>query len=672
VNTVPIESPTLRTALRCVEKGWFVFPLGEKSKQPDNELAPHGFQSASNDPNVVREWWSKKPNANIGIDLGRSNLTVLDFDNGKPPAELNLPETLQVSTSRGTHVYLAGTSKQGDMYVNDRHVGEIKSAGGYVLAPNSVHPSGPVYNVIKSVPVAPIPEGLITRLRPAERQRVEASRNGPKIPYGQHDTELHRIAGKLRGIGMEEEAIYDALVEICEKRCENYGSDYLDMCRKHAHNAAEKYPVNSGKQLQLNQKPSEPVAAPAVAVPVVPPTFRTTSYPEFPTWVMKGTSIYEEFVQPYCALNSRIPYFMWVPTAVLLMNYLGTKVKVALKGWTPSMYVVLIGEKDRAHKSSSLKDALRYMELTGLLSMYGKDIKNADGKAIVWEAGSPEGLGTQMQKINAKNAVLYYDELSVLTAKSQIEGSGMMGALLKLYESNGFSNSVKSTKESFSISPNSYTASLITATTDQRFHELWSQFAGDDTGLNTRFTFILQPKTLPEEELEEVVNYTAAATVTRKRADAAVMQGTFHFDYGFDGKEMLKECQKICGGRAEIRAEKWSLYFAVDLGKTVIDEDCINRGVAMVMYEHQVKKYLATEEAATKSAGLQQRMVQLLERNNGRMPEYGTRGFRALTGERKYGTDMWRKAFFGLVNDSVLGQANGEIVLLRSWGGDRE
>src|SRR5258708_8596314 len=122
---------------------------------------------------------------------------------------------------------------------NGAKVGEIESAGGYVLGHNSVHPNGPVYNVVVSAPVAPTPQGLIDRLRP-ERKSVDASPNGEKILFGQHDTQLHRIAGKLSGIGMEEEAIYEALVEICEKRCENYGSDYLDMCRKHAKNSAEK------------------------------------------------------------------------------------------------------------------------------------------------------------------------------------------------------------------------------------------------------------------------------------------------------------------------------------------------------------------------------------------------------------------------------------------------
>ena len=128
-------------ALKMVGLGWYVLPLGVKSKLPDGALARHGYLSASNDPAQIEAWWTASPDANIGIDLGRSNLTVLDFDNGEPPAELNLPPTLTVKTSRGTHVYFVGTSKQGDLYLNNKHIGEIKSKGGYVLGPFSVRPT---------------------------------------------------------------------------------------------------------------------------------------------------------------------------------------------------------------------------------------------------------------------------------------------------------------------------------------------------------------------------------------------------------------------------------------------------------------------------------------------------------------------------------------------------
>ena len=252
------QSQFMAAALRCLEKGWYVFPLGEKSKTPDGVLAPNGFNSSSNDPNQIREWWAKSPNANIGIDLGRSNLTVLDFDRGSPPIELGLPETLIVKTARGTHVYLVGTSKQGKMVLHGEVIGDVKSAGGYVLGPFSQHPDGPIYNVEKAAATAMIPAGVIESLR-GER-KSSPTIDGDMIPHGQHDTALTSIAGKLRDIGLDEDQINDLIVGVCEKRCENYGNDYKDMCRKIAHSIA-RYPVGKDHSLLLNNsaKPSESV-----------------------------------------------------------------------------------------------------------------------------------------------------------------------------------------------------------------------------------------------------------------------------------------------------------------------------------------------------------------------------------------------------------------------------
>jgi bifunctional DNA primase/polymerase-like protein/AAA domain-containing protein len=249
-----VSSMTLKdVALKLAANGWYVFPLGVKSKTPDGNLAPHGFQSASNDPKQIEEWWTASPNANPGIDLGRSNLTVLDFDKGEPPVGLNLPSTLTVKTARGTHVYFTGTSKQGDMHMNGVHIGEVKSAGGYTLAPFSVHPDGPVYTLVANVGVEPLPDGLLEKLTPA-RESVDASLNGAMIPRGLHDKTLFRIGCKLRWLGGEEEGIYNFLVEVCEKRCENYGNDYRDMCRRKAQQAC-KYPVGVDGSIELNQKP---------------------------------------------------------------------------------------------------------------------------------------------------------------------------------------------------------------------------------------------------------------------------------------------------------------------------------------------------------------------------------------------------------------------------------
>jgi len=238
------ENPILTAALRCIDLGWFVFALSEREKTPHPVFAPHGFKSSTNDPNVVRGWFLNGTTPNYGIDLGRSNLTVLDFDNGLPPAALNLPQTLLVSTSRGTHAYLAGSTKTSKMVLDGQPLGDLKSAGGYVVGPKSVHPSGVVYELVQRVPVVPIPGGLLERFHAKDKPPVDASVNGAKIPRGQHDNELLRIARKIRGMGLEYDAVRDALIEICEKRCENYGSDYVEMCEKHAKSACDKFEPN--------------------------------------------------------------------------------------------------------------------------------------------------------------------------------------------------------------------------------------------------------------------------------------------------------------------------------------------------------------------------------------------------------------------------------------------
>src|SRR5262249_16020740 len=153
--------------------------------------------------------------------------------------------------------YFAGTSKQTDMHLNGVHIGEVKSAGGYVLAPYSVHPDGPIYSITSSLgddPLPSVPADLLAKLTPERIEPVDASVNGAAIPRGEHDKTLYKIGCKLHGIGLEEEAIYNALVEICEKRCENYGSDYLDMCRRKAQQACKHAP-GVDTELELNQKP---------------------------------------------------------------------------------------------------------------------------------------------------------------------------------------------------------------------------------------------------------------------------------------------------------------------------------------------------------------------------------------------------------------------------------
>ena len=188
---------------------------------------------------------------------------------------------------------------------------------------------------------------------------------------------------------------------------------------------------------------------------------------------------------------------MWVPAAALMLNYLGTKVGVELAGWSmPSLYSVLIGQKGRANKSSSIKDAMKYLEFAGMLQMYSKSTKAAEGRTLVWEAGSPEGLGTDMQRTNCKNAVLFYDELSALVkegphrrqrdeqrAAQDVRSRPTSVTLLRLRKTHSKSSRIRIALPFSLPRPN------------KKFTELWSGLAGEEDGIE----LLLHLRTATEE-----------------------------------------------------------------------------------------------------------------------------------------------------------------------------
>jgi putative DNA primase/helicase len=260
LETKPPATAMIQSALSAYELGLGVFPIAPRAKKPP--LTPNGFKDASFDTDDIERWWTKTPDANIGISCGASGICVLDFDDIEDvPEWVDELKTYKVKTSRGLHVYLYGKRPTANMYnANGKHIGELKGLGGYVIGAGSEHPKGPIYTIIDDSPIITAPNDIDQLLKSPTRAPVDASTSGPKIPRGQHDTELHRIAGKLRHLGLEEEAIYGALVEVVEKRCVDYGSDYLDMCRKHAHNICKK-PVGSEIHLTISGRTPEETAA---------------------------------------------------------------------------------------------------------------------------------------------------------------------------------------------------------------------------------------------------------------------------------------------------------------------------------------------------------------------------------------------------------------------------
>ena len=150
----------LEAALAYVRRGWFVIPLcwpradGKCGcpKQHMNEkeigkgpLLGDDYQYLRPTEDDVRRWWTKWPQANIGILLGPSRLLVVDTDSEEAWREAKakgLPPGPSVHTGKGRHFYYRSpeglygrTTKRGDARTID------VLASGYIVAPPSIHRS---------------------------------------------------------------------------------------------------------------------------------------------------------------------------------------------------------------------------------------------------------------------------------------------------------------------------------------------------------------------------------------------------------------------------------------------------------------------------------------------------------------------------------------------------
>lgn len=237
----------LDAAVSYAKRGWAVIPL--HSIRPDGEctcgnygchsigkhpiaaLVPNGLINATTNEDVIKEWWNKYPNANIGIVTGSiSGFIVLDVDpkhdgfNSLVELERKygkLPVTLVVETgSRGKHYYLY--PPQGFPIRNSAGILgkglDIRGDGGYVVAPPSLHSSGQQYKLIEA-DIAGLPlwlEELIVS-KPAQEQK-NGSDNDDLIPEGERNSRLASIAGSLHH-KLSSEALEVALLEENKQRC---------------------------------------------------------------------------------------------------------------------------------------------------------------------------------------------------------------------------------------------------------------------------------------------------------------------------------------------------------------------------------------------------------------------------------------------------------------------
>lgn len=180
-------------ALLAISKGWPVFPLhssidgvctckegancGNRGKHP---RIKNNLLQATTDEEQIREWWTKWPNANVGIATGPAGLVVIDIDIPKSDAEgdevsgldawdcllmeagVTEPRTYEVLTpSDGLHIYwLANESFPVKTVAGQLGKGlDVRAVNGSITAAGSVR-DGEEYVCVRNIDPKPLPPWL--------------------------------------------------------------------------------------------------------------------------------------------------------------------------------------------------------------------------------------------------------------------------------------------------------------------------------------------------------------------------------------------------------------------------------------------------------------------------------------------------------------------------------
>lgn len=215
----------LEAALSYIARGWAVFPCHHVVWTPTPDgMSPAcscrrglecgantgkhprirgGFHSATIDEAEVRGWWTKWPEANVGIATGApSGLTVVDLDGDAGFHELQallagdtLPGAPAVQTGSGAHLYFAWTGERSSA----RGKVHIRGEGGYVIAPPSNHRSGRSYQWLTppDSSLSPLPPNLKVYADAGSPPPPDSSFPPPPSWLHSHDPNSVSISSKI-------------------------------------------------------------------------------------------------------------------------------------------------------------------------------------------------------------------------------------------------------------------------------------------------------------------------------------------------------------------------------------------------------------------------------------------------------------------------------------------
>jgi len=213
-NQYEQEKACFKAALDYAKRGWPVIALhsinngactcgkrrdcGTAGKHPrwDKDLLPRGLYSATCDPEIISKWWTRWPNANVGIATGQKSFDALDVDvkldvDGNDTlrqlcqAHGELPDSIeQITGGGGRQIFFKANGKLKNA-VKFAPGLDIRTDGGLVVVPPSLHLSSRRYEWEASshpddVGLAGMPEWLIEIAASGANEDTEDAKDPPE------------------------------------------------------------------------------------------------------------------------------------------------------------------------------------------------------------------------------------------------------------------------------------------------------------------------------------------------------------------------------------------------------------------------------------------------------------------------------------------------------------
>jgi len=219
---------------------------GSIAKHP---LTEHGSQDATRDEQRLKEFFTGAyALANIAVTCGNvSGIFVLDVDDNEALTQLEkeyepLPQTWLVETSKGKHFYFRYDERLHEIKNAVKFAGslDVRTNGGYVLLPPSIHASGKRYRWLvapNACEIANVPNWLVDVIVKKEAKNVTPSPSHV-LTIAKAKTETERLHAYLERTppAISGQRGHDTTYSVCCRLVELFGlqtdNELLDALRK--------------------------------------------------------------------------------------------------------------------------------------------------------------------------------------------------------------------------------------------------------------------------------------------------------------------------------------------------------------------------------------------------------------------------------------------------------